>query len=125
MGLKVLGSPKVATTSRPPGVPGAQNSLARGGAFCHVSRSNCDVVILFQAPAAHDSAPAGRLIADVPAHGPGAGRLLHRALAKPADLAGDHRQSQGQVPPWPAVVCPILLLAQKYFARRLRLLDGL
>ena len=102
-----------------------KNDSRAAGVFCHVSRRYCDVVIRPETAVAHDSAPAGRVIAHVSAHVARARRLLHRALAKPANLAGDHRPSQGAIPSRSAVVCPILLLVQKRFARRFRLLDGL
>src|SRR5208283_1708848 len=99
--------------------------IARDDIFCHVSDGYRNVVLCFQAAAAHDPAPAGRFVAHLSAHGPVAGQLLHRALAKPANLAGNHRAPQGAIPSRPTVVCPILLLVQKRFARRLWLLDGL
>ncbi|MGD0253758.1 MAG: hypothetical protein ABSC01_13810 [Verrucomicrobiota bacterium] len=47
--------------------------IARDNNFCQVSDRYCDVVVCFQAFAAHDSAPAGRFIADIPAYVAGAG----------------------------------------------------
>jgi ABC-type phosphate/phosphonate transport system permease subunit len=85
----------------------------------------CDVVLCPETAAAHDSAPAGRVIADVSAHVARAGRLFHRAFAKSANLAGDHCPAQGAVPSRPAVVCPIFFWFKNVLQRRLRLLDGL
>src|SRR5271169_1056187 len=85
----------------------------------------CDVVICPETAVAHDSAPAGRVIAYVSAHVARAGRFLHRALAKSTNLAGNDCKTQSAVPSRRTMVCPILLLVEKCFAWRFRLFDGL